>query len=247
MNPIISTMIRYSGRSWWQARFSDGRTIAEWDTLTSKRLFPIGKGSSSRWEETPKKGMIGLRLLCPNGMAGELEAPEGCRFFQLKVGGQMVKLSPSTPKGFTPNVKNNRHFQDAHIIGVVKNIEGGCLCRAWETVVEVVERGKTTETIPIGKNFLVDTNKSWTKNQHLGKTIHVFGVSAIIWGNSDNTIKIMGKWPETIPGSPSAIPNRTDYMITAMQKRLIEFEDNIHNMRYRNIGPLSLEVQGVKT
>lgn len=246
MNPIISTMIRYSGRSWWQCRYSSGKVLSEWDTLTSKRLFPVGKGSSSRWEEVPKVGMIGLRLLCPNGMAGELEAPEGHRFFQLKSGGQSVRFSPGGPTGLTPNVSSSEHFQDAHIIGVVKNIKGDCLCRAWETVVEVVERGKTTETIPVGKNFLVDMNKVWKKNEHLGKTLHVFGGSAVIWGNSDNVIKIMGKWPETISGSPSAIPNRTDYMITAMQKRLIEFEDNIFTFNYHNIGPLSLEVQGVK-
>lgn len=246
MNPIISAMIKHSGRSWWQARYSDGKVLSEWDTFATKLLLPIGKNGSSRWEEVPKEGMVGLRLLCPNGMAGELEAPEGHRFFQLKVGGQSVEVAFNVPRGFTPNVGSSKHFQDAHIIGVIENIKGDCLCRAWETAVEVVEKGKTTETIAVGKNFLVDVNKSWRKNEHLGKTLHVFGVSAAVWGNSSNTITIMGKWPETIKGSPSAIPSKTDYMITAIQKRLIEFKDNVYGMKYHNIGRLNLEVQGIR-
>ena len=124
MNPAIVAMIRASGRSWWQARYSDGKVFSEWDTLTVKLLLPIGNGKSSRWEEAPKKGMVGLRLLCPNGMAGELEAPEGHRFFQLKVGGVGVSI------GGPARVSR---YCDAHIIGVVTNTEGDCLCRAWET------------------------------------------------------------------------------------------------------------------
>ena len=127
MNPLIAAMIRHSGRSWWQARFSDGCIVAEWNTLTDKIKLPISKGNSSKWEEIPKKGMVGLRLLCPNGIAGELEAPEGYRFFQLKAGGMDVGI------GFTGGVAGVRRFCDAHIIGVVEDAEGNCLCRAWET------------------------------------------------------------------------------------------------------------------
>jgi len=150
MNPIIAAMIHQSGRSWWQARYSDGKVLSEWDTLTDKIKLPIGNGRTSRWEEIPKKGMVGLRLLCPNGMAGELEAPEGYRFFQLKVGGVMVGM--------------NGHYTDAHIIGVVENDNGDCFCRAW------------------------------------------------------------------------------DYRL----RQLIEFRDNIYNMKFCNVGRLSLEAQGVK-
>ena len=158
MNPLIAAMIRRSGRSWWQARYSTGKVLSEWVTLTDKVRLPIGKGNSSRWEEISKKGMVGLRLLCPNGIAGELEAPEGFRFFQLKAGGMDVGI------GFSSSVTGVRRFCDAHIIGVVEDAEGNCLCRAWET----------------------------------------------------------------------------------QEKRLIEFRDNIHNMKYRNIGRLSLEVQGLR-
>lgn len=117
MNPIIAAMIRSSGHSWWQARYADGKVLSEWDTLTTRLLIPIGSGRSSRWEEVPKKGMIGLRVLCPNGMCGELEAPEGHRFLQLKAGGVDVARG---------------HFCDAHIIGVLTDDNGNCFCRAWE-------------------------------------------------------------------------------------------------------------------
>lgn len=153
MNSFIAAMIKRSGRSWWQARYSNGKVLSEWDTALGK-LLPIWTNSkASRWEEVPKKNMVGLRLLCPNGMAGELEAPEGHRFFQLKAGGMMVQMGGGSQR-----------YVDAHIIGVVEDVEGNCLCRAW------------------------------------------------------------------------------DYR----QKQLIEFRDNIHNMKYRNIGSLNLEVQQLK-
>ena len=158
MNPLIAAMIRRSGRSWWQARYANGRVLSEWDTLMDETRLPIGLGKSSRWEEIPKQGMVGLRLLCPNGMAGELEAPEGFRFFQLKAGGIDIGI------GFTGGVTGTRRFCDAHIIGVVKDDKGNCLCRAWET----------------------------------------------------------------------------------QGRRLIEFRDNIHNMKYRKIGAINLEVQQLK-
>jgi len=123
MNPIIATMIRGSGRSWWQCRYSTGKILSEWDTLTTKLLLPSSNGKSSRWEDIPKDNMIGLRLLCPNAMAGELEAPEGHKFFQLKVGGFDVAFSPGA---------KTRRYCDAHIIGVVKDSNGECFCRAWE-------------------------------------------------------------------------------------------------------------------
>jgi hypothetical protein len=155
MNPLIAAMIRHSGRSWWQCRYSSGKVLSEWDTMTTKLLLPSSNGKSSRWEDVPKDGMVGLRLLCPNGMAGELEAPEGHKFFQLKVGGFDVAFGLGA---------KTRRYCDAHIIGVVMDSNGKCLCRAWET----------------------------------------------------------------------------------QEKRLIEFYDNVFNMKYRNIGMLSTEVQGLK-
>ena len=122
MNRFVAGMIKASGRSWWQARYSDGRVLSEWDTLATFGAFlPIGSSKTSRWEEAPKQGMIGLRLLCPNGMAGELEASEGHRFLQLKAGGSGVGIGASA----------GGHWINAHIIGVVQDPTGNCLCRAW--------------------------------------------------------------------------------------------------------------------
>ena len=152
MNPLIAAMIRRSGHAWWECRYSDGKVLSEWNTLTGvSLLLPFGNGKSSRWELVPKDNMVGLRLLCPNGIAAELEAPEGHRFFQLKSGRVMVG-------------KGVQRLCDAYIIGVVTNTNGDCLCRAWET----------------------------------------------------------------------------------REGRLIEFRDNALNMKYRQIGTLSLEVQGLK-
>jgi hypothetical protein len=158
MNPFIAGMIKQTGRSFWQARYTDGRILSEWDTgqsWMSKNLLPIFLNSkTSRWEEVPKKGMIGLRLLCPNGMAGELEAPEGYKFFQLKSG--YFDLNMGAP--------GSQHSIRSHIIGVVNDANGNCLCRAW------------------------------------------------------------------------------DYQ----KKELLQFNDNIYNMKFQNIGALGLEVQGLR-
>lgn len=158
MNKFIELMIRRSGRSWWQVRYIDGKVLSEWETLQSGMKLPIGAGNSSRWEEINKFGIVGIRLLCPNGIAAELEGSLGTQFIQLKAGGIDVAF------GFTGKVKGVNRFCDAHIIGAILDAEGNCFCRAWET----------------------------------------------------------------------------------KEKKLIQFEDNIHNMKYRNIGALNLDVQGVK-
>lgn len=158
MNPIIAQMIKRSGRSWWQVRYIDGKVLSEWNTLQGAMRLPLGEGRSSRWEEVTKFGMVGIRLLCPNGMAGELEGVFGTQFLQLKVGGVDVAM------GFIGNIKGINRFCDAHIIGAVEDIAGNCLCRAWET----------------------------------------------------------------------------------KERRLVEFRDNIYDVKYRNIGKLNLDVQGIK-
>lgn len=157
MNPLIAAMIKRSGRSWWQVRYMDGKVLSEWDTLQGERRLPFGLGRSSRWEEVRKYGMVAIRLLCPDGVAGEIEGIQGTQFFQLKAGGITVGIGAGNT-GVT-------RFCDAHIIGAVENDNGGCWCRVWE-------------------------NK---------------------------------------------------------EKRLLAgFHDNIHDMKYRNIGKLNLDVQGIK-
>ena len=77
MNPLAEVMIRTSGRSWWEARYQFGKVVSEWDTGLSKILLPnYQSGKTSRWEEVTKDNMVALRLLCPNGMCGDLEAED---------------------------------------------------------------------------------------------------------------------------------------------------------------------------
>ena len=124
----IGAMIRASGRSWWQARSRGGRIVSEWDTVVGLigaaterlpgQLHEVGP--RSRWEELSKKDLIGLRLLCPNGQVGELEAHRDYALFQLKVG--VLKVGWGA-----------RALAEAHIIGAIENDKGDCMCFAWET------------------------------------------------------------------------------------------------------------------
>jgi hypothetical protein len=124
VNPIIASMITHSGRSWWQARYRNGKKVSEWDTLTTALLLPMGESKTSRWEEVPKDGMIALRLLCPDGMCGDLEAKEDHKFFQLKSG----------RRGIGNSNDPNSTYQLAHVIGVVLDANGKCLCRSWDFI-----------------------------------------------------------------------------------------------------------------
>lgn len=120
MNSYEALKCRMSGRSWWEAMYANGDTLAEWDTLQHTLLSPFGKGATSRWDEVSKHQMVRLRLICPNGQIGELVDPsrEGYHFFQLKVGVRYVGRDQS--------------FCKAHLIGLVLNPNGDCICRAWE-------------------------------------------------------------------------------------------------------------------
>lgn len=200
MNPIIAQMIKHSHRSWWQARYSNGRVLSEWDTIFGLKL-PLGTtgfqfGNTSRWEEVSKRGMIGLRLLCPNGMCGELEAREGHLFFQIKHGGVDIALGGGAGGRYT----------DAHIIGVALNDNGNCLCRAWEAYERFTSPEFEKAEALIG--HLANEDDIARAKDSLA-SFHARGY---------------GKW----------------------KWRLSEFEDNIYRMKYKNIGGLNLDVQGLK-
>jgi hypothetical protein len=104
--------LRATGRSWWQAKYADGHEISEWQTLKD-----LGNVESSRWQETPRKGMRALRVLCPNGEVGEVSASSDHKLFQLR---QSV---------FAPGFRAQTL---AHLIGVVVDANGGCDCFVWE-------------------------------------------------------------------------------------------------------------------
>jgi hypothetical protein len=103
--------VKTTGRSWWSAQYTDGRVVHEWQTLAS--LDP----SSSRWEETKREGLRVLILVTPDRKAYRLTSAEDHKLFQLKLGVFTVGLGTTT---------------DAHLIGVVVNTFGDCVCFAWE-------------------------------------------------------------------------------------------------------------------
>lgn len=112
--PIPAALIRSSGRSWWQVRYAGGKVISEWDTIPS---LVLRNARGSRWEQLDKRGLRGVRLLCPNGRAAELETNRDYALFQFKIGGFKV---------------GSGHYADAHLIGAVDDVDGNCTCFAWE-------------------------------------------------------------------------------------------------------------------
>jgi hypothetical protein len=113
-----------TGRPWWQARYRDGRVISEWDTLPRLAVAALpgqlaALGPRSQWEQLAKVGMIGARLLCPDGTAGEVEARRDHAIFQFKVG--QLRINVPRP-----------HLCEAQVIGVVTNDAGDCDCVSWE-------------------------------------------------------------------------------------------------------------------
>jgi hypothetical protein len=105
--------VRTTGRSWWQAQYIDGHMVSEWHTLADP-----SDPTSSRWEERQTAGLRTLILLCPNGKAYRLTSSEDDKLFQFKLGAFHIGI------GTVPH---------AHVIGVVTNTEGDCVCFAWET------------------------------------------------------------------------------------------------------------------
>ncbi len=149
----IQALVISSGRPWWQVRYRDGRVRSEWDSIPGAVQLPLADlGPASRWEELDRRGLVGVRLLCPDGVAAELEAKEDGKVFQLKVGGVSIGPAPQA-----------RRWCEAQVIGALLDPEGNCVCRAWEM----------------------------------------------------------------------------------RERRLVDFKDNVFDMRYRGIGPLSLENLGI--
>lgn len=117
----VASLVRASERSWWEARYSNGRVVGEWDVESGGGLVPH-LVERTRWDELERDGLIGVRLLCPDGSIAELASNEDHRLFQFKVGGVAAV--------------GGRHVQwcSAHVIGAVVDVSGRCVCRAWETV-----------------------------------------------------------------------------------------------------------------
>ena len=104
--------VKTTGRSWWVAEYTDGKTVSEWQTLKDPN-----DPKSSRWEEVERANLRTLILLTPDRKAYRLRAAEDDKLFQFKLGVFHVGL------GTVP---------DAHLIGVVTSSMGDCECFAWE-------------------------------------------------------------------------------------------------------------------
>lgn len=96
---------RIAGRSWWRVRYSDGTVVNEWD--------------GPDWSLLPRKGLVAVRLYCPNGQVAELgnSVDASDRLFQLKVGIRGIGSGKQTL---------------AHLIGIVYGLNGEAHVAAWE-------------------------------------------------------------------------------------------------------------------
>ena len=95
---------RVTGRSYWQARYSDGRVVSEWE-----RDFSL----------LNKRGMVDLRIVCPNGqVAGFGNTVEaGDRLFQLH--GALLQAG-----------RERRTIYQ--LIGLINGTDGRCLCFSYD-------------------------------------------------------------------------------------------------------------------
>lgn len=116
----LAGLVRESGRSWWEARYSNGHVVREWEVASPAGFMPY-LVEGGRWDELDPDGLIGIRLLCPDGSIAELGARADHRVFQFKVG------------GLTASVGHQVRWCSAHVIGAVVDTSGRCVCRAWET------------------------------------------------------------------------------------------------------------------
>lgn len=93
-------------RSYWQARYKDGKIVSEWDI---------------DWSLLPRKGLVEVRLVCPNGEVAVLGNPVDAsdRVFQFKSAVARAGASTETM---------------AHVIGIITSTNGDCKCAAWEPV-----------------------------------------------------------------------------------------------------------------
>lgn len=99
-----SLRAKWTGKSFWRLRYTDGRVVNEWDV---------------DWSLAPEQGRQALRLCCPNGQVAELgNAGADCtgRFFQFK----SAIVTAGGP-----------HGTEAHIIGLVETPNGDCAYAAW--------------------------------------------------------------------------------------------------------------------
>lgn len=100
----VALRARMTGRSYWSVRYRDGSIIHEWER---------------DWSLIPRRGLVAVRLYCPDGNVAELgnSVDASDRLFQLKCGIRTAGAGKATL---------------AHIIGIIHGTDGQASCAAWE-------------------------------------------------------------------------------------------------------------------
>lgn len=100
----LSAKAMLRGRPFWSLRYYGGRVVEE---------------PECDWLDAPRPGRQAVRLCCPNGEHADFEAEgDGTgKFFQFK----SAWITAGGPSGTL-----------AHVVGMVVDTEGRCVCAAWE-------------------------------------------------------------------------------------------------------------------
>lgn len=216
----VGWAVRASGRSWWQAHYAGGRVINEWDTPPGAPKHPLPDATAwrqTRWEDVPKRGMTKLVLFCPNGMAAVCETSNP--------EGRLIQFKNSyLAVGF--GMPSERQWL-AQVIGNVAD-DGTCLCWAWERAPHAYRRHPYMEdarcvTCGLLSGDCSGRDLALVTGEHLVETV------------PDPA------WPERVERT-----RITDTKLVGRQHPLVKWADNVFNMRYRNVGALFHDVQGLR-
>lgn len=104
---------RFSGRSYWSIRYTDGTIISEWDA------DPGSPNRHADWPRLPYRGRQALRLYCPNGQVAHVgdSLDATGRLVQFKVGLRTVGIGEGVL---------------AHVVGIIEGTDGQGRFYAWE-------------------------------------------------------------------------------------------------------------------
>jgi len=104
---------RFSGRSFWSVRYTDGTIINEWDA------DPGSPNKHADWSRLPLKHRQAVRLYCPNGQVHQLGDTLDAtgRLVQFKIGLRTVGAG---------------HGVFAHVIGIIHGTDGQATFFAWQ-------------------------------------------------------------------------------------------------------------------
>lgn len=104
MKIALQILSRLHRKSYWEVRYRDGKLVNE---------------TECDWSLLPRKGLVEVRLYCPDGKVVALGNPIDAsdRLFQFKIAVRYVGRGGETM---------------AHVIGVIDGTDGQCTIFAWE-------------------------------------------------------------------------------------------------------------------